>query len=282
MIILVIDSIEEYPNVESLIKSDLLKQEKVIHVPIRSTDIIEQDPTIPSILEESSNLSEDKVEIFVLSYNVEKMSKICKEFNLLPFYRISTEQEFKEGYVEFKELYSEYILPKLKVSSSRSIDLLELSDLFRVTDTKTLKYINGSKGSVPVLIPYNGFDTFEKISSFRGGVLVPAREMDVFNSSSDGSGLHKNETNIMQYILGGDSISSFRYSVKTNPNYNLVWTEKVTIDDSNIIDLNKVLSEMDVDKKLSLLTFYIELERHKGVYYISKIHQGVHPFYEFE
>lgn len=285
MVVLLIDSLEEFPKASSFMDSKILncivvpEGEELVkrHIPIS-----ENEEIIIDNIEELDYLKEGE-EPYIFSYNPKKIEDFIISYGIgKPFYSMCTESEFKSAYSEFKEDNADIMLPKLMISSGRDIDLLDLADLFKVTDSRTLKYINGSKDSTPILIPYEGLSTFEKINNFKSGVLVPARDMDIQNLNSKGYSLNKNITYIIQYIVGGDYIDCFSYSVKTNPNYGLVWTDVEKINQSPIKSIHGSLINLDLSKKITNLTFYMELEKHKDSFYVSKIHQGIHPFYSFD
>lgn len=278
MKILIIDSPDEFPNIDSL-KSyyeNIEDQEELF----TSWDNIPKFYNDLRLNEEELNKYKELDNLCVFSYDPNKINlfiKLNADLKLVSFYKIKSSEEFKESYLEFKKISKDIQLPKIKINSNKEIDVLELSELFKINESKILKYINGSKNSPPVLIPYKGMETFNRIQTFKTGVLVPARDIDIKNSQSDGTSLNLNENYIVQYLLGGDKIKPFYYSVRTNEKYGLFWTKiNKTQDCSNIIEVLK-----NLDTSLSTLTFYLELEKHNNKFYINKINQGVHPYYNF-
>ena len=274
MAIMLLDPLDEFPKSKTLINSEiawsLSDPEGSLEFRFKNQDLNDEE-----------ELSDSGI---VFSYKPKEIEKflLSNSSGWKSFYEITSESDFKTKYEEFKASNRDIILPRLRISSGKEIDVLDLADLFKLTDTKTLKYINGAKGSPPALIKYEGMSTFEDIQNLRGGVLVPAREMDIVNYKGDSSSLNTNQTFIIQYLAGGDYISLFRYTVKTNSEYGLVWTDITELNLETVGDITEVLNNLTLEDSLTNLTFYLEIECHKDKFYISKIFQGIHPYYSFK
>lgn len=286
MAILILDTSEKFPNIDSILESKFKLSSPEVSTQFLNYPV--EKETLRSCLGSISErtdfltnltdyLTESSVEhVFIFSYDFEKLELFTKlAEDSIPLFKFYTKSEFKDLYETLRsDGDRDKFLPKVKISSDKPLDLLSLSDLFRVNKSKTLKYINGS--STPVLIPYEGMETFEQLSSLKSGILVPATDLDLNNESSEKLGeLNDNCKYILQYVTE-DEIEGFSYTVRMNNDYGIVWT-----DIKSGIQFPEIESYLS-PKLDSDLVCYVELEKHKDQFYISKINQGVHPYYKFK
>ena len=276
-VILILDSPTEFPQIQTFLDSDILKDDTkyTSRTLFLSHDELQDMIEDTEVHHEIRDSLSQNLEFFVFSYDFRKISLFITLFpEVMPFFQIWSKKEFTDRYTSLRSTPdSDLFLPKIRISTDRQLDVLQVADLFRVNDTKTLKYINGS--DTPILILYKGLPTFEYLNTFKSGVLVPATEMDLYNEeASTSDGVNKNERYVFQMITK-DTFQGLSYSVNFNSDYNLVWTNVNR--DLEFPIIKDFLQEYADDNEV----LYLELEKHKSKFYISKINQGVHPYYKF-
>jgi hypothetical protein len=259
--IVILDRIEDYPGLEKFI-SEVGQDYKVILEE-------ENSESLKELAESQYKESESLLPIF--SYDLDKLNRVLNTVeSVQPYFITLDKSEFKESYEEFRTMNSDKFVPKILISSGKPTDLLELSRLFSRSSNRRLKYINGS--NTPTIIEYKGIETFNLISDFNSGVLVPATEYDEESSNSDS--IAKNKKYILQKIEAEQNYLCISYSVRSNNLFNLLWTS------IEVEELPDFVKEIKLPESLSC-NFYCEIEKHSGEFFINKIIQGLHPYIDY-
>jgi hypothetical protein len=278
MRLVVLDYKDEFPNLEDFVDRVLSPYYE---------DIIWEkysDKTLDDLAREYHELTEESLPVY--SSNPDRVIKALNttELDLETYFITLDKNTFKDLYEEFKEKHSELFLPKILISSQKKTDLLEVSKLFNKSDIKALKYINGS--SDPLIIEFEGLETYEYLQTLNSGHLVPATQYDKPLEYKSAGGIPENKKWVLQKFEDNlmdlyDDIKVPTYrcislSVKSNEDYGIVWTD---VKEEKSPNIQSVIDQgLPEDLKCN---FYIELENHLGNFYINKIIQGIHPFIKF-
>lgn len=236
-----------------------------------------EDPT--EINELFANLEVDKldksdeVKLFSLYPDELKLTydSIQEKYikHVVPHFKLVNKGIFNKHVMELKNLNSHLVVPRIKLSQEVPADPLEVSKLFELSPSKSIKY--QCKGSVTQILEYRGLESFLYLENLTEGLLTPATQHEwevVYTDTEKVSG-----DMVVQFI--NESISDhaprmYHITKEENEKTGFVWYESYPSEVPELfLDLN-IPEGMDYN-------FYIYVKELDGLY-ISSVARGIHPF----
>lgn len=268
--ILILDKPEDIPYIDNFIQKEIVRKYNSGNETLYELIYEPDEEVVATIAKEY--YEERKYPLPIFSFEVNKVNRLLDSIDsVTPLYITKEKSEFKESYEEFKSKNKFTFLPKIYISSTKEIDLLEVSNLFSKSSEKKLKYINGD--STPVIIDYEGMDTFNYISKLKSGVLVPATEYDIKFLDSPNTVVSKPNI-VVQIDEEGKYYGAVKYKLCSNKEFGIVWTD---IKEHGSKEIKDLIKNLDLPESLNC-AFYLELEKHKDTLFINKVIQGLHPY----
>jgi CO dehydrogenase/acetyl-CoA synthase gamma subunit (corrinoid Fe-S protein) len=266
MILVVLDKPTDFPYLKNFIKQEIYFKYEDPYIIKWENDLEKLKVMAMEYYEEHTS------SLPIFSFDTALMNKVLNSIDsVTPFFITIEKGEFKEIYEEFKQVNIDKFTPRIMISSTKETDLLEVSNLFSKSNQRKLKYINGD--TIPLIIDYEGMETFNFINTLKSGVMVPATDYDI-ECLNDPESVVSKKNLILQIDEVNKYICSISYTLYSNKSLGLIWTEIETVDNEEITDLVKQF----VFPESMSCNIYLELEKHKDTLFINKVIQGIHPY----